>query len=313
MVAEEERDLDVSSTDDKAKAAAAAAAAVNSAAGTNSTGGGVCRIAEGIDACATATDSADGGGSGASASLSPTTLTLTCKASVPPWLCTACGATFHDAEMNASMAGPAPAPLQLPYPGTLLEWDDQISQAAYALASESDAGKYADHSPADLIRTRRPLLEAVRAVLGAEHWATATCEELLLEAMLEHAAEAAATLVVEHDNDDEEQGKEQQEGQDGQNDVLAPRKADSTCTAATRKVDRECDCEEIWRLFSHLWDWFELRGLTAVWGLPEDLLQVMVAWPALADYIINIDGDEERATRLREITEATLDRTIVRH
>ena len=40
----------------------------------------------------------------------------------------------------------------------------------------------------------------------------------------------------------------------------------------------------------------------------DDLLMTMRAWPALADYI---EEDEARALQLRQVTEATLDRTIV--
>ena len=74
------------------------------------------------------------------------------------------------------------------------------------------------------------------------------------------------------------------------------------------RLTRDEICAEVWDLFSRLWCWFEERGVHAVWGVPEDLLQVMRKWPQLADYI---EADEQRSLKLREITGATLDRTVV--
>lgn len=117
-------------------------------------------------------------------------------------------------------------------------------------------------------------------MLGGDHWATATCQELLLEALLEHASDI---------NGEADQTKQGSEDGTGETPV------DETCA-------------EIWTLFSRLWSWFEERELHAVWSIPEDLLLLMHQWPSLADYI---KADERRWLRLRAIVEATLDRTIV--
>lgn len=157
-----------------------------------------------------------------------------------------------------------------------------LAEAAFNLAMDSDAGRFYDHTPSDLVETRRPLSRAVRLVLGDAHWVTAACEEVLLEALLEYACN------LEHGSDGDDEGDQ---------------KGDAAEAALDDKI-----CAEIWSLFSRLWSWFEEREFHAVWGIPEDLLQVMQKCPALADYI---EADEHRGLRLREITEATLDRTIV--
>lgn len=227
------------------------------------------------------------------------------------WHCCSCGRSFTDEEVDCKMIGPAPLPLQLNSPSTLFEWERRcalaamsivlhhftgllncqpvsllsawpaasLADATYNLVELSDAGQLCDQSPSDLVDTRRPLTRAVRAVLGGEHWATATCEELLLEVLLERACDIYDSGT---EGDHTKQGAEE--------------------------AEEDVTCVEIWVLVSRLWHWFEGRALHAVWSIPEELLQVMRRWPALADYI---EADEERSQALREITEATLARTIV--
>ena len=154
-----------------------------------------------------------------------------------------------------------------------------LADAAYNLVEESDAGKLWDQSPSDLVDTRRPLTRAVRAVLGGEHWATATCEELLLEVLLDHAS-----------------------------DIYGSGNDDDHIEQAAEEAAEDVACAEIWNLVTHLWHWFEDRRLHAVWSIPEELLELLRKWPALAGYI---EADEQRSQTLREMTEATLDRTIV--
>ena len=203
------------------------------------------------------------------------------------------------------MIGPAPPPLQLNSPATLFDWERRyvhccnnyflaplhrraevriglwcasLADAAYNLVEESDAGKFWDQSSSDLVDSRRPLMRAVRTVLGGEHWATVICEELLLEALLQRACD-----IYGSDTQD--------------NHIVAAEEAGEGVT-----------CAEIWYLVLRLWYWFKERELHSAWSIPEELLEVMWKWPALVDYI---KADEQRSQALREITEATLDRIIV--
>ena len=83
-----------------------------------------------------------------------------------------------------------------------------LEEAAYNLVDDSEAGTFWEQSPSDLINTRRPLVRAVHAVLGRAHWVTATCEELLLDALLELVCD------IQHGSDSNDDGDEDDDGQD---------------------------------------------------------------------------------------------------
>ena len=90
---------------------------------------------------------------------------------------------------------------------------------------------------------------------------TATCEELLLEVLLEHASDMYGS-----DTDSEHELNRRERGAQTETATATEKDAATERDTGTEEVTEDDLCVEIWELVSRLWWWFEDHELCAYSG-----------------------------------------------